>query len=367
LPCSPLGVYLRTPLAYQSAGALAWPSVLRQRVRDDHPFLSLLEAGVQHVRIPVSDLEDGLQGPRLQLLRDEGIAVTAVWLWSERLDLAKSAGQFARRVDAIELQVPGELFPEGQILKILAQCREQYGKPVVLTPVIAREAIQGKYHPRTRFGYRIEELDELDRYLGELDVQIDCVFCHLDPDVSPWEAITAMGGHPLDQVAAFDYVVRLPGIDERDHLRYVAEALLAIALRPGCRLFFDTLVDMDRTNDLNHGLLDRLSNPRAAYYVMQCLNTLLFSGAHEYRPLPMQMDGKDRIPGIEDAHQRHWLVLPGAGGFDPAACDGLDPTDELDVVDLVRGLRQARIKDADALKQLLVGIETPYLVSGRLS
>ena len=147
VPDSPLGVYLRTPLAFQSAGALAWPSVLRQRVRDDHPFLSLLEAGVRHVRVPVSDLEDALQGPRLQLLRDEGVAVTAVWLWSERLDVAESVARFAEQVDVMELQVPGELFPDGQILKQLARCRERYGTPIVLTPVIAREAIQGKYHP----------------------------------------------------------------------------------------------------------------------------------------------------------------------------------------------------------------------------
>ncbi|MDP6038862.1 MAG: hypothetical protein QGG64_09955, partial [Candidatus Latescibacteria bacterium] len=274
---SPLGVYLRTPLASQSAGALAWPSVLRQRVRDDHPFLQLLEAGVQHVRVPMSDLSDSLQGPRLQLLRDEGVAVTAVWLWSDRLDLPTSVGEFADDVDGVELQIPGERFPDSVVLKSLSECRERYGKPVVLTPVIAREASKGKYHPRTRFGYRVEELADLDLHLGKHGIRLDRIFCHIDLEDSPWDAITAMGEHRLDHVDGFDYVVRLPDTDERGHRHYVAEALLSVALQPGCRVFFDPFVDLDRTNDLNLGLLDRLSNPRSAYYVMQCLNTLLFS------------------------------------------------------------------------------------------
>ena len=147
--------------------------------------------------------------------------------------------------------------------------------------------------------------------------------------------MTATRDLRLNQVTAFDYAVRLPGADERDHLRYVAESLLAMALRPGCRLFFDTLVDMDRTNDLNYGLLDRLSNPRPAYYVMQCLNTLLFAKGREYTALPAVTEGADRILGIEDARHRHWLVLPGAGGFDSAAVDAIGLADALDVVDLV--------------------------------
>ena len=138
LPQSPVGVFLRTPLATQSAGAQAWPSVLRQRVRDDHPFLALLEAGVQHVRVPVSDLDDELQGRRLTLLRDEGVAITTAWLWSDRLTLPASVARLAEAIDTVELQVPAALFPEEQILQDLIRCREETGKPVVLTPIISR-------------------------------------------------------------------------------------------------------------------------------------------------------------------------------------------------------------------------------------
>jgi predicted phosphodiesterase len=363
LPTSPVGAFLRTPLAVQSAGALAWPSVLRQRVRDDHPFLAILEAGVKHVRVPMSDLDDDLQKTRLALLREEGVAITAVWLWSDRLDLPTSVSHHADAFDTLELQVPGALFPDAQILHSLLRCRKESGKPVVVTPIISREATKGTYHPRTRFGYRPEELAELDQHLGAQNVQIDRVICHIDPDVSPWDAFMEMEGYRgLSCIAEFDYVIRLPGTDESGHSRYVAEALFAAALQPGCRLFFDPLVDLDRTNDLNHGLLDRLSNPRPAYQVMQGLNTVLFSESADYTPLTVQSHGQDRILRIESSTLRHVLILPGENGFDPTGFDGFDIADEMDLVDLAHGWRQTGIR-MDAVKRMLYGVDRPYLVT----
>ena len=120
--------------------------------------------------VPLSDLEDGLQATRLQLLREEGVLLTGIWLWSENRDPVKSVSRFAGSVGTIELQVPGEEFPEREILYRLVQFRNEFGKPVALTPVIAREPAEEKYHPRTRFGYLSNELEALDPHLGEHDV-----------------------------------------------------------------------------------------------------------------------------------------------------------------------------------------------------
>ncbi|MCZ7644383.1 MAG: metallophosphoesterase [Planctomycetota bacterium] len=364
LPRSPLGAYLRTPLAQLAAGALAWPSVLRQRVRDDHPFHAVLEAGLRHVRAPLSDLEDAVQAPRLQMLRDEGVGLTAVWLWSPRLELAKSVERFAGSVDAVELQVPGELFPESSLLRGLEACRERHGLPVVLTPVIAREATQGKYHPRTRFGYRVEELAKLERHLEACAARLDRVHVHVDPEVSPWDALGALLEYRIERAGAFDLVVRLPQADERLRLRYAAEAVFAAALQPRSRLFFDTLVDLDRTNDLNPGLLDRLSNPHPAYFVVQTLNSILFGGAECFAPEPVEARGADRILGLRGSARRHRLVLPGPGGFGAAGRDALGLSGELALVDLARGWRRAGIRDAKALRDLLDGVRTPHLATG---
>ena len=77
---SPLGLFLRTPFAAASEGALAWPSALRQGIRDDHPFLACLELGARHVRVPLSDLDSPLQMERLSHLREEGVELTAFCL-----------------------------------------------------------------------------------------------------------------------------------------------------------------------------------------------------------------------------------------------------------------------------------------------
>ena len=363
LPQSPVGVYLRTPLAHQSEGALAWPSVLRQRVRDDHPFLSIVEAGLRHVRAPLSDLDDEVQCRRLQLLRREGVALTAVWLWSDRLDLADSVAVHADKFDVVELQVPGALIPDRDCLQSLVQCREVSAKPIVLTPVIAREPAPDKYHPRTRFGYRPEELAALDRRLAELEIRLDRVLCHIDPQTAPWDAIRALRQYPpLSCIDGFDCLVGLVGVDDRLQAQRAAEALLAATLQPDCRLFLDPLVDLDRTNDINHGLLDRLSNPRPAYYAVQCLNTVLFGAPDTYAPLEGQSAAPDRILAIAGTQRRHWLILPQESGFAPVQLDGLDAESEVSVIDVTRGTRQT-CRDVEHLKQILAGINTPYLLS----
>lgn len=359
LPQSPVGAFLRTPLAMQSAGALAWPSVLRQRVRDDHPFMALLEAGVRHVRIPLSDLDDDLQSRRLALLREEGIAITAVWLWSDRLDLPASAALHTDKVDTIELQIPGELYPDAHILGGLIQCREESGLPLVLTPIIAREQTQGKYHPRTRFGYRREELEALDAHLGAQEIRIDRILCHIDPDASPWEELNAWDAcRGLSYITAFDYVVRLPGADEKAHIRCVAEALFAAALQPGCRLFFDPPVDLDRTNDLNNGLLDRLSNPRPAYQVMQCLNTVLFGEGSTYTALPNLPGGKMR--GLQSGGRRYGFFSP-ENGIEAIDIEDFTSAGKADLIDPVRGWRRADV-NAETVRQVLSEGDGPYVI-----
>ena len=362
LGASPLGLYLRTPLAQQSAGALAWPSVLRQRVRDDHPFLACLEAGVRHVRVPASDLADELQSRRLALLREEGVEVAAVWLWSGRGSLAGSLGKFAACVDSMELQVAGTLWPEADCLRDLVRWGREFGKPAVLAPLLARERSPSKYHPRTRVGYRPAELEELDRRLAALDLRLDRVLCHLDPDAAPWDAFRGIRARlPLSRIGGFDCVVELSGTDEELAAGRAAEALFAAAMLPGCRLFLSPFVDLDRTNDPGHGLLDRLSNPRPAFHAVRCLNTALFASPEPLRPLPVQQAGCTRVLGLEGGKGRHWLVpSPGRAPVPPRLESG-GGGDRLSVVDLAGGMRRSAKRDE--LARLLAGVAGPCLVS----
>ncbi len=275
---SPVGTYLRRPLAHLDEGAVAWPSALRQRVRDDHPFLACTEAGLGHVRIPAADLTSTLQRERLQLLRQEGVRISAFWLWREGLPLNHLTQPHEEMVDTIEVQITGDLWPSEGCLEALSECRETLGKEIVLAPYLAREVSPATYHPRARIGYRPEELPQLDAHLRTHQSILDRALCHLDDSGDPPEAVAVIARSlPLNQVKGFDLVVELPGTDEQAHADRTAAAIFAAALSPGLRIFLSPFVDLDRTNDVSHGLLDRLSNPRPAYHVTCCLNSLLFA------------------------------------------------------------------------------------------
>ena len=303
---SPVGTYLRRPLAHLDEGSVAWPSALRQRVRDDHPFLACTEAGLGHVRVPASDLSSPLQRERLQLLREQGVNVTAFWLWRENLPLRQLTQEHVDILDAIEVQVTGAVMPEQTCLAALAECHEILGKTVVLTPYLAREVRPGKYHPRARIGYKVDEISQLHRHLEALDTELDRVICNLDDTDSPIRIVRTLSEHlPSSRIRGYDLVAELAGTDEQSHANRAAEAVFAAAADPNLRIFISPFVDLDRTNDVSHGLLDRLSNPRPAYHVVRSLNSLLFAGCD--RQQGVRLDGKLRTAAS-------YTMFPGSRG-----------------------------------------------------
>ena len=310
LPHSPLGVNLRLPLAPTTLGVQAWPDVVRQRMRDDYPLLACIELGARHLRLPAGDLDHHVQRERLAIARDEGMQVTATWLWSERLDLTHEIARHAEIIDTAEVQMPGELWPSDSLWEAMSSCREQTGKPVSLTPLLAQEQVAGKYHPRTRVGYLPDELTALNDRLAHDGHNLDYAVCTLPAGEQPWEALQSFGALlPLSHIGAFDVIVQLPGLDDGEHEQLVAEALLASALLPNTRLILDPLVDVDRSSDINNGLLDRSSNPRTPFHVARCLNTILFSQIDAYEALPIEDLRGGRVLGLRSERVTHRLEM----------------------------------------------------------
>ena len=111
LPASPLGLTLLHPLATRTEIPIAFPSVVRQRVRNDYPLLAGLELGATAVRLPVVDLDDPFQRERLRLLREEGLRITAMAHASGTPDLSEYVRRYSKCVDTWEIQLPGSLLP----------------------------------------------------------------------------------------------------------------------------------------------------------------------------------------------------------------------------------------------------------------
>lgn len=365
LPDSPVGVYLRSPLAHVVSGAITWPDVVRLRVRDDHPFLACLELGVRHVRVPASDLEDDLQSQRLAMLRDEGVQVTAIWILHDRLRLAKTVHQYAGLIDAFEVGLPGTLWPDNAHLREMKQCRVNLGIPVTLAPLLPVESVEGKYFARTRIGYHALELPELNTRLSQDGFCVDRVVSYIEPSAPPWDAIQGfINLHPLSHIDNFDFVVPLPGTDENAQVNRAAEAVFAAALLPGCRLFLDPIIDLDRSNDIRYGLLDRLSNPRPAFHAARNLNTIIFGLLEEFRPLGRRDVEAGRVLGIEGPTRRLWLLLPdGTMSISSGALAGLKVNgSDILCFDLVEGSSQTFNPGGDNVRQILSGIERPTLL-----
>jgi hypothetical protein len=146
--------------------------------------------------------------------------------------------------------------------------------------------------------------------------------------------------------------VSLPGVDEALQTERATEAVFAAALAPDIRLFLDPLVDLDRTNDVNFGLLDRLSNPRSAFHAVRCLNSILFGTREDFTPI---QDAPGAL-GIESKRGRHWLVLKPDQAIDPSAFE----SDQVSVYDLVRSM--SRKVDKAELGAILTGLEQPCLI-----
>ena len=310
---SPLGITLCHPLAPVAEIPIAFPSTRRQRVRNDYPLLACTELGVRHVRIPASDLNDRLQRGRLAALRDEGVQITATWLWSDALDLTRAVARYRDQLDDIELQMPGTLWPDKPILQQARRCTDQLGLPVALCPLIPKERVPGKQHSRPRFGYRPNELRELDHRLSQEREEISRVLCRVDPNASPWDSIRqAPEPASLTHIGSVDWLVELSTTDEHGQIVRTAEATFAAGLLPESRLFLEPLVDLDRSMDVSHGLLDRLSNPRPAFHVVRCMNTILFGRPEGRRPLPLPSPSLAgaRILGLAGPAADLWLLLP---------------------------------------------------------
>lgn len=337
LPRSPLGVVARHQIAPNGEVPVAWPSMIRQPVRNDYPLLACLELGVRHLRVPASDLADPVQRERLAMLREEGVNITAVQLWSPDLDLSMAAGEHVELLDALEVQLPGTLLPDPEFLRELGRA---VPTPITVAPLLPNEVVPGKQHARARIGYRVDELAGLDAHLSVHDIELDRVVLRVDHVDRPWDVMAR--AEPPSRVGGFDWLIELATLDEREQSARVAEALFAAALQPGCRLFFDPLTDFDRTMDLTNGLIDRLSNPRPAYNVARLLNSLLFGRVEGFRPwtAPPAWDGA-RSLGLQTDAVRYCLMLP--------ECDQGPPIDITGrPVSRVYDLQGGRSRDARA-------------------
>ena len=306
---SPAGAYLRLPITHKSDGAISYPNHVRHRIRDDYPLLGCIEAGLRHVRFPIHDLDVALQRERLAVLRRESVRLTATVLCPTARDIASAAPKVAE-ADCLEFQLTNRILPDDDDLAALAKLVDA-GATVALAPLAMEDT--GKVHLRSRTGYRPRELPRLDAMLSDHGLRIDRAVCMVDDSEPVWIDIRSFDMQ-LRAIGGLDFLIPL-GDDDEANVLSVAEAFFAAATMPGCRLYLDPLQDLDRVTTVVHGLLDRLSNPRAAFHVTRVLNTVLFGqGRRPGSYSPVQSYGRfeeTTVRAIADRRRELWLVPKG--------------------------------------------------------
>jgi len=326
LPASPLGLTARHPLAPSGQVPDAWPSTIRQPVRNDYGLLTLLELGTRSLRVPAADLADPVQSTRLAMARKQGVAITAQWLWSPNLPLTEQVDAHCDQLDSVELHLLGSPWPTAEVLSQFKQCRATVGKPIALSCVVPGRNVPGKQHGRSQFGYTIEQLTTLNQQLLTADIHVDRVCCRLD-DASgqpPWEQLAKVQALPtLSQIGAIDWLYTIPTGNELAQATATSGAFFSLLQRPTDRLFVDPFIDFDRTMDANMGLLDRQYNPRPLFHLLRHLNTVLYHTAH---PTAAKVEVFERAQYTElraRTQQAHFtLILPNDAA--PVTVDELD-------------------------------------------
>lgn len=276
LPQSPLGVTLRHSLVPRAEIPMAWPATIRQRIRNDYPLMALLEMGVRHVRTAHTDFLEEFARSRLAILQKEGVQITAIILWDENNGLPDIPD-----ADTIEVQILATAIPSERCLESIRSIQ----KPVSLSTLFPRDIVAGKQHPRHRIGFLPEELEALDDLLGEAGIKIERALCKSEPM-----------SRTLENISSLDFALSFHSLDDDQNVTRAAEFLQAIRPLHGSRVFFDPLIDLDRTMDTSNGLLDTLCNPRPVFHALRCLNTILFSDPSA--PLPATLDLQELSKGI---------------------------------------------------------------------
>ena len=357
---SPIGITLRHPITPIAELPIAYPSVVRQKTRNDQHLLSCIEMGAKFVRFPWRDLRDPFQRTRLEMLCSEGITPIATFLEPRIASLPEHIKANLDFVQNWEIQISDPAQLSDEVCEILNRCAKL--AELSLCPIIPNERVPGKQHLRTRMGYHLDELKSLNATLQNADIHLQRVICRVPPNESPWTYIQSLNKRKYSNIDHIDVSLELDAQNDCINAHRIAEATFAIVRLLGARLFVDPLTDLDRTMDATHGLLDTLCNPRAPFHALRCLNTLLNSPVHAaiFTDPREQIQNNNRVLYLNNTHRRLALALPAQDIFDLNTLEFSLDTSPVRIYHLCTGetetvSRNAQIKIQDGSPILVIG------------
>ena len=142
--------------------------MVRQKTRNDQHFLACIELGTKFARFPWRDLRDPFQRTRLEMLCSEGITPIATFLEPHIASLPEHIEANLDFVQNWEIQISDPTQLSDEVCEILNRCAKLV--ELSLCPIIPNERVHGKQHLRTRMGYHLDELGNLNATLQNADI-----------------------------------------------------------------------------------------------------------------------------------------------------------------------------------------------------
>ena len=245
----------------------------RKRIRNDATLLSLWEARIRDVRVPIEDVATPAGAQRMRDLTARGLRFTVFSAGVPDKNTVRVVGSLSAEIRRWEVVVPPERFDA-----TLGAIRDAglSDVPVALAPIVPIGAPGSAVHHFVSAGFSTDTDQSLVARLDDdgKDVLDELVF-----RVPPGDRIGDAVGRAEEMAAAAGcgavVIVELPrgsesvAFDDDDAVaRRVEEATLAAADHPGVCLFLDAFMGHGRGYYPRHGLIDRSFNPRPALYRM---------------------------------------------------------------------------------------------------
>ena len=274
---SPLGITLTHPICNITEIPITFPSITRQKVRNDYPLMAIMELGVTKLRVPWTDIQDPLQYERLELLRNDGVEIQAFIQPQTNEHLHTLFDLISNKVDVLEIQTVGNSIPNDQTLEVLQDFQKRI--PLSLSTIMPFQKINGKQHPRPRIGFLHKELHELNSILSIKGIIVDRVSCRVNIEQDLGKIENSFNNPAFNAIGKIDWLIGLTDCDDEKNAQLAAKTLFSHFQTSLSSIFFDPPIDLDRTMDKTNGLLDVQCNPRPIFNVLRALNTIL----HVYR------------------------------------------------------------------------------------
>jgi hypothetical protein len=242
----------------------------RKKVRNDYSILNLWDCGIEHIRIPVSDISDDQVWERVKFLSHLGIRFTVFSVANFSKLVKDRLSEISSSIYAFEMV---SVKPDDKLvdLRIAGLGIPVYFSPIYIPPSHAGTA--GPFDHTMASGYFVRDLSahfQTPKYIHSRD-DLDGVVVRVPYEESVIDAIAHLGVlQSSSDLRIVANICLMPGKsslnnDDDDAISFrVAEACFASLMNPKIHIRLDTFVDIDRGYFLRHGLTDRRHNPRKA-------------------------------------------------------------------------------------------------------